>query len=168
MDDISILCCVCYDAKILQKLSCGHPLCTECTTSLHKAECPICYKDITRDVGADLLNRIKVRELQDIADNKDAELNMAINQIQREDIETINPFSNDNLLNTIRPYNPYSIMPNNPYNMDVGYDDPFVGMILAGYSAADDASDPVTVDNILSNLTSELLLELAMEESIYK
>ena len=62
-EDIS--CCVCYDdVKTNDILTCGHPICRECSESLVKEECPVCRgklegPSITRQVLSKIKRKIE-------------------------------------------------------------------------------------------------------------
>ena len=52
-------CCVCYTKKYTTKTSCKHIICIQCLMNLKKFVCPMCRKDLFKELPPNLQSYLK-------------------------------------------------------------------------------------------------------------
>ncbi len=59
-------CCVCYTKNYTTKTSCKHIICIQCLMNLKKFVCPMCRKDLFKELPPNLQSYLKSKNCQRI------------------------------------------------------------------------------------------------------
>ena len=52
-------CCICYEKHYITKTNCRHCICVNCLMVLRSLKCPICRRDLSKELPKNLLNFLK-------------------------------------------------------------------------------------------------------------
>lgn len=54
-------CCICFNNSYMTKTNCNHSICVNCLMDLRKIECPMCRRNLTRELPERLLQYLLIK-----------------------------------------------------------------------------------------------------------
>ena len=59
-------CCICYTKRYVTKTICNHNICINCLMNLKKIICPLCRKDLKKEMPKNLLKYLNNKNSKDL------------------------------------------------------------------------------------------------------
>jgi len=54
-------CCICYERQYITYTNCKHCICVDCLMILRQLSCPICRRDLSKELPKNLLKFLKAK-----------------------------------------------------------------------------------------------------------